>query len=119
MSRKIHSLKIETSRYKDYVAIQEFINNYPFKSDIEYDYQLILSPRVSPQTSYSKDSRFIRNSSGSWTLKDGVTHANNALKRIQQFQNDRGIISLNHPDAAGMFSLGRSQINLSKLLGED
>ena len=42
-----------------------------------------------------------------------------ALKRIQQFQNDRGIISLNKPDAAGMFSLGRSQINLSKLLGED
>ena len=42
-----------------------------------------------------------------------------ALKRIQQYANDDGIISLNKPDAAGMFSLGRSQINLSKLLGED
>jgi hypothetical protein len=55
-------------------------------------------------------------------LEDALEMAakmSSALKRIQQFQNDRGIISLNHPDHGGMFSLGRSQINLSKLLGED
>ena len=55
-------------------------------------------------------------------LEDALEMAakmSSALKRIQQYANDDGIISLNKPDAGGMFSLGGSQINLSKLLGED